>query len=396
MRVEAIRTFGDDDGSVGPFDIRYTSGCEHVLLQLRKLIVSVIKDDWNLAEEEKSTILASVGSVKQQQTWYYLNLGVAGMSWYQDRIDFTHPERKAELAFQLTSREEATKYDTFDVDIAVLTGFRNPRTIREMAEHRMVKEESVLKFIPYYRKRRWVTEVGKRKHVRIWRITPKGETWLTEVLKDYHLEDLKRDRILLDPMFREVLFKKLLKTYGNGAEIARHVNRHPNTIRGYLRNRYPIMETSLILQLAELVAISRQEVLDAAVVLLKARDYNRYKSSEFLAKDLSFYQALIGGEADWESWDAQGKLKETKILESKLLDKNLVTKMANTERIDQKVIHLAERSEDRCVTARGLKQDTEMATLVKDCYPKYLNDRLRSLTKRGKLIKIEKGVYKKD
>ncbi len=194
-------------------------------------------------------------------------------------------------------------------------------------------------------------------------------------------------------MFREVLFKKLFKTYGNGAEIARHVNRHPNTIRGYLRNRYPIMETSLILQLAELVAISRQEVLDAAVVLMEARDYNRYKSSEFLAKDLSFYRAMIRGEAEWESWDAQGKLKETKVLESKLLDKNLVTKMANIERIDQKIIHLAERSKDRCVTARGLKQDAGLAALVKNCYPKYLNERLGSLTKREKFVKVAKGVY---
>ena len=394
LRVEAIRTFGDDDGSVGPFGIRFTSGCEQVLLQLRELIVGVAKDDWNLSEEEKSTVLASVGTVKQQKNWYYLNLGVAGMRWYRDRIGFSHPERKAELEFQLTSREQATKYDTFDVDISVLTGLRNQMTIREVAEHRMIKEETILKSMRYYRKRRWVEKLGKRKHATIWRITPEGESWLHEILKEYQLDDLKRDRILLDPTFRESLFTKILDTYGTGAVIARRVHRHPNTIRGYLRNRYPIMETGLILQLAELVGIGQQEVLDAVVVLLESRDYNRYKSADFLAKDLLFYRAVIRGESDWKSWNVRGKLKNAQVLESKLLDENLVAKMANTERIDQRIVHLAEQSKDGCVTARGLKQDAELATLVKDCYPKYLNERLISLTKRGKFVKVAKGIYK--
>lgn len=394
LKVEAIKTFGDDEGNVGPNGIRFTTGCQQVLLQLRELIVDVVKDDWNLTEEEKTVVMASIGTVKQQKNWYYLNLGVDGMRWYRDRIGFSHPERKAELEFQLTSREQATKYDTFDVDIAVLTGFRKRMTIREVAEHRMIKEETILKSMRYYRKRGWVEKVAKHKHAPVWQITPKGESWLRDVLKDYQLEDLSRDRILLDPTFREFLFKNLLNTYGTGAEIARCVHRHPNTIRGYLRNKYPIMETRLILQLAELVGISRQEVLDAVVVLLEARDYNRYKSADFLAKDLSFYRAVIRGKAEWESWDARGKLQETKVLESKLLDENLVAKMANTERIDQRIVHLAEQSKDRCVTARGLKQDAELATLIKDCYPKYLNERLVSLTKRGKFVKVDKGVYK--
>jgi len=394
LRVEAIRTFGDDDGSVGPFGIRFTTGCEQVLLQLRELIVSVIKDDGDLTEEEKSKVLASVGTVKQQKNWYYLNLGVAGMCWYRDRIGFSHPERKAELEFQLTSREQATKYDTFDVDISVLTGLRNQMTIREVAEHRMIKEETILKSMRYYRKRRWVEKLGKRKHATIWRITPEGESWLHEILKEYQLDDLKRDRILLDPTFRESLFTKILDTYGTGVVIARRVHRHPNTIRGYLRNRYPIMETGLILQLAELVGIGQQEVLDAVVVLLESRDYNRYKSADFLAKDILFYRAVIRGESDWKSWNVRGKLKNAQVLESKLLDENLVAKMANTERIDQRIVHLAEQNKDGCVTASRLKQDAELATLVKDCYPKYLNERLISLTKRGKFVKVAKGVYK--
>ncbi|MFQ5818605.1 MAG: hypothetical protein ACE5I5_01265 [Candidatus Heimdallarchaeota archaeon] len=393
LRVEAIRTFGDDDGSVGPFGIRFTTGCQQVLLQLKDLIVGLVKDDWSLTEEEKLTVLASIGTVKQQRNWYYLNLGVVGMRWYHNRIGFSHPERKAELEFQLTSREQATKYDTFDVDIAVLTGFRNQMTIREVAEHRMIKEETILKSMRYYRKRRWVEKLGKRKHATIWRITPEGESWLHEILKDYQLDDLKRDRILLDPTFRESLFTKILDTYGTGAVIARRVHRHPNTIRGYLRNRYPIMETGLILQLAELVGIGQQEVLDAVVVLLESRDYNRYKSADFLAKDLSFYRAVIRGDSDWKSWDVRGKLKNAQVLESKLLDENLVAKMANTERIDQRIVHLAEQSKDGCVTARRLKQDAELAALVKDCYPKYLNERLISLTKRGKFVKVAKGVY---
>ncbi|MFQ6124205.1 MAG: hypothetical protein ACE5R6_06295 [Candidatus Heimdallarchaeota archaeon] len=394
LRVEAIRTFGDDDGSVGPFGVRFTSDCEQVLLQLRELIVGVAKDDWKLTEEEQSTVLASIGPVKLQKNWYFLNLGVVGMHWYHDRIGFTHPERKAELEFQLVSREQATKYDIFDIDIAVLTGLRNRMTIREVAEHWMIKEETILKSMRYYRKRGWVKKVGRRKLATIWQLIPKGERWLLEILKDYQLDDLKRDRILLDPTFRESLFTKLLGTYGMGAEIARRVHRHPNTIRGYLRNRYPIMETGLILQLAELVGIGHQEVLDAVVVLLESRDYNRYKSANFLAKDLLFYRAVIRGDADWASWDARGKLQETKVLESKLLDENLVAKMANTERIDQKIIHLAEQRKDGCVTARGLKQDAELATLVKDCYPKYLNERLASLTQHGTFVKVDKGVYK--
>ncbi len=68
--------------------------------------------------------------------------------------------------------------------------------------------------------------------------------------------------------------------------------------------------------------------------------------------------------------------------------------MANTERIDQRIVHLAKQSKDGCVTARGLKQDAELATLIKDCYPKYLNERLISLTKRRKFFKVTKGVYK--
>lgn len=68
--------------------------------------------------------------------------------------------------------------------------------------------------------------------------------------------------------------------------------------------------------------------------------------------------------------------------------------MANTERIDQRIVHLVRQCKDGCVTARGLKQDAELATLVKDCYPKYLNERLISLTKRGKFIKVAKDVYK--
>lgn len=50
------------------------------------------------------------------------------------------------------------------------------------------------------------------------------------------------------------------------------------------------METKLILQIAELVEIGHHEVLEAAVVLLGVGDYNRYKSADFLAKDLGFYR----------------------------------------------------------------------------------------------------------
>jgi len=153
------------------------------------------------------------------------------------------------------------------------------------------------------------------------------------------------------------------------------------------------METGLILQLTELVGIDQHEVLDAVVVLLESRDYNRYKSADFLTKDLGFYQAIFRGEADWTSWDADGKLQETPVLEPKLLDENLVAKMAKTERIDQLIVSLAKQSKNRCVTARGLKQNSEMATLIKDCYPKYLNERLGSLTTRGKFVKVAKGIY---
>ena len=67
--------------------------------------------------------------------------------------------------------------------------------------------------------------------------------------------------------------------------------------------------------------------------------------------------------------------------------------VAQTESIDQLIANLAKQSQDRCVTARGLKQNAEMATLVMDCYPKYLNERLDSLTKRGKFVKVAKGMY---
>lgn len=102
---------------------------------------------------------------------------------------------------------------------------------------------------------------------------------------------------------------------------------------------------------------------------------------------------MIHGEAEWGQWDTHGTREDAQVLEPKLLDANLVAKMAKTERIDQLIVRLAKQSKNRCVTARGLKQNAAMATLVKDCYPKYLNERLGSLTTRGTFIKVAKGVY---
>jgi hypothetical protein len=131
LRIEALRAFADDEGSVQETCIRFVSGSRRLLEDFRKLIIDLVKEDRALSLVEKNDLLHAISDVKGQERWFRLSLGVPFFKWFYENVGFTHPEKEKELEFEIRTRKERKKLSKAEKERLILSDSRKVRKQRK-------------------------------------------------------------------------------------------------------------------------------------------------------------------------------------------------------------------------------------------------------------------------
>jgi len=183
LKIEAIRTLADDDGSVQELCIRFVSGSCLLLEDIRQLILQLVQEDDKLSEPQKRTLERSLSSVKKQRNWYRLDLGFHMFEWYRRNIGFSHPEKAHEIEFRLKAASRTTELDALARDHLILCELaRGRRTALEIARAHYIREEYVHESLRYLvglgRVNRFGKLLSRKKAAAQWALTEEGKAWI--------------------------------------------------------------------------------------------------------------------------------------------------------------------------------------------------------------------------
>jgi hypothetical protein len=199
LKIEAIRTLADDDGSVQELCIRFVSGSCILLEDIRRLILQLIQEDDRSSELQKWTLERSLSFVKKQRNWYRLDLGFHMFEWYQRNIGFSHPEKADEIEFRLKAANRTRELDALTRDHLILYELaRSRRTALEIAWTHCIREEYVHESLRYLSTLGRVSRFGKllsrKKAAAQWALTEEGKTWIQtlEVVNGARSRDFMR------------------------------------------------------------------------------------------------------------------------------------------------------------------------------------------------------------
>ncbi len=162
LKVEAIRTLADDDGSVQELCIRFVSGTCALLEDTRQLILQLIRGDSELESPQKEVLERSVSTIRKQRNWYRLDLGFRMLEWYRHRIGFSHPDKIRELEFRIKAANRTAQLDALARDLLIFSGLLNgQRTAQEIAFAHLIREEYVHASLRYHLAYGRVIKCGK-------------------------------------------------------------------------------------------------------------------------------------------------------------------------------------------------------------------------------------------
>lgn len=183
LKVEAVRTLADDDGSVQELCIRFVSGSPALLEDTRRLILDLVRKDDTLSESEKAVLASSISLVRNQKNWYRLDLGFRGFEWYRRTISFSHPEKTRELEFRIKAAQRTKRLDALARDFLVFRELLSgQRTAQEIALGHLIREEYVHESLGYHSAQGRVLKCGKllrrKKAAARWSLTEDGRKWL--------------------------------------------------------------------------------------------------------------------------------------------------------------------------------------------------------------------------
>jgi hypothetical protein len=388
LKVEMVRTFGDDDGHVGAHGIRFTSGGATILEQIRGLIVELMEA--TLLSEEFRDLLRSVGAVKPFRSWFIFDVYRPVFGWYAKHVGFSHPERAERLAFQLECDRVwvARGLDGFDVDFLTLIALRERGSVGEVARRFMVREDFLFRVVQRLRKLGWNEKVVKQKFTTFYQTTPKGEEFLERV---WERSWEVGDRVVMEDAWWSGLRTLLLEQYGSAAEVARATGMPETTVRGYLQGRRQWMEARWVVALAREVDWGKDEVSKGVVVGFDRGLAPRYEQCDFLSKQLRVYQQLSEGLIGFTEWLEQQRRKVVR--EEQLLDAGFAEKLQSASVIRNRIIELAVAGDGE-ITLAELKTDSVLQELMVNRYSQYLADRMAKLITQGVFVRVKKGLYR--
>ncbi len=182
LKIEAIRTLADDDGSVQELCIRFVSGSRALLEDTRRLILQLAQEDKQLSVSQKDVLAGSVSPVRKQRNWYRLDLGFRTFEWYRRTIGFSHPDKARELEFRMKAAEVTRHLDALERDFLIFSDLLNgQKTAQEIAIARFIREEYVHESLRYHLAHGRVTKCGKslrrKKAAAKWTLTEYGRNW---------------------------------------------------------------------------------------------------------------------------------------------------------------------------------------------------------------------------
>jgi hypothetical protein len=183
LKIEAIRTLADDDGSVQELCIRFVSGSSVLLENARRLVLQLVESDSELAGSIKRVLKRSVSTVRKQLNWYRLDLGFRMFEWYRDRIGFSHPEKSRELDFRIDAAKISAQMDALARDYLICSDLMiHEKTPQEIAVAHNIREEYVHASLRYHASRGRVVKCGKslkrKKASTKWALTDSGRKWV--------------------------------------------------------------------------------------------------------------------------------------------------------------------------------------------------------------------------
>ncbi len=388
LKAEMVRTFGDDDGHVGAHSIRFTSGGETILKQMRRLVIELMEA--TLPPQEFEELSKSVGLVKPCKNWFILNVYRPLYRWYSENVGFSHPERAERLEFQLECDvvHEERGLDGFDLDFLVLVGLGEPGSVGSLARRFTLREDFLFPVVQRLRKLGWLRRVEKRKFTTYYQTTLAGRRFLERVFsRGWDVGD----RLVLSNEFVGRLCEELLGQFGSAAAVVRAAGVPETTVRGYLRGGRQWMSGRWVVALAGLVGWGVREVGDGVVVAFGSGLAPRYEQCDFLGKAMMSYRWFSSGKVGFEEW-LGGRRREV-VRVRRLLDAGFAEKLKNSGVIRVHILALAEAKGGE-VTLEGLRNDSVLGQLVTDRYGAYLADRMAKLVKQGVFARVRRGVYR--
>ena len=388
LKVEIVRTFGDDDGHVGAHSIRFTSGGSTILEQIRGLVLELMEA--TLPQERFEELVGSVGEVRAFRSWFILDLFRPLFGWYSGHVGFSHPERAERLEFQLACDVAHLErgLDGFDLDFLVLVGLGVSGSVGGLARRFTLREDFLYPVVQRLRKLGWLRKMEKRKSTTFYQTSMTGRQFLERVFsRGWDVGD----RLVLSNEFVERLRGELLGRFGSAAAVARAAGIPETTVRGYLQGGRQWMSGRWVVALAGLVGWGVREVGDGVVVAFGSGLAPRYEQCDFLGKAMMSYRWFGGGKVGFEEW-LGGRRREV-VRERRLLDDVFAEKLKNSGVIRVRILALAEAKGGE-VSLEELRADSVLSQLVSDRYAAYLADRMCKLVDQGVFSRVRRGVYR--
>lgn len=182
LRIEAIRTLADDDGSVQELCIRFVSGSPALLEDMRRLLLQLVREDAALSGSQKGALANSISPVRNQRNWYRLDLGSHALGWYSRTVGFSHPDKARELEFRIKAAELTKHSDALARDFLIFSDLLSrPMTAQEIAFANLIREEYVHESLGFHLAHGRVIRSGKslrrKKAAAQWSLTQDGRNW---------------------------------------------------------------------------------------------------------------------------------------------------------------------------------------------------------------------------
>ncbi len=182
LKIEAVRTLADDDGSVQELCTRFVSGSHALLEDTRRLILQLAQEDNELSGPQKDVLANSVSPIRKQRNWYRLDLGFHAFGWYGRTIGFSHPDKARELEFRIKAAELTRHLDALARDFLIFSDLSNgQRTAQEIAFAHFIREEYIHESLSYHLAHGRVIKCGKslrrKKAAAQWSLTQDGRNW---------------------------------------------------------------------------------------------------------------------------------------------------------------------------------------------------------------------------
>jgi len=171
-----LRAFADDESCVTTSAITYTQKDKGVLDEIRKLhIVCGFKEDW-------------LTKVKRRGNIYTFSIIGKGLIYFQENIGFKHSNKKRDLGFEVSRKNNKRTIDKIDTIKKEITDFLNkPKTIKELSVLIGVQPTIIRKHMKYLKEYNYVKIV---QHMRY-----NVPLWIK--VNDYKLrDDVRKEKIL--------------------------------------------------------------------------------------------------------------------------------------------------------------------------------------------------------